>query len=255
MTALEAAPQASSVAHGATLDAARSAASTATGGTGPLLRIIKWSGYNWLVFPGNQPGPEHTKLNSSLDAVHVDTHGRLHLAITKVNGVWRGAELESLGPVNYGTYHWVVDTKTAKFARSTVLGMFVYRPGSKRLTNEIDVEDSKFSHLAEPNNAQFAVQPYYAPHHYHQYYIKASHSHLYQAFRWLPGSPHGVVHFVSRAGTTSHAPVISRWSYRGSSVPSPFNEHLFIDLWLNTNRPPTGGSHTAIIRSFHFSPA
>jgi hypothetical protein len=131
--------------------------------------------------------------------------------------------------------------------------MFVYRPGSQRLTNEIDVEDSRFAHLTAPNNAQFAVQPYYAPHHYHQYYIRASNAHLYQQFQWLPGAAGGSVHFVSRAGATSHGAVISRWSYHGASTPTPSNEHLFIDLWLNSNEPPKNGTHSAIIRSFHFA--
>jgi hypothetical protein len=221
----------------------------------PLLRTISWSGFTWLVFPCHQTGPEKTQLDNSEKAVHVDSQGRLHIAITKTDGVWRGAELELLNPTGYGTYNWVLDTKISKFAPTTVLGFFNYRPNTAHFTNEIDIEDSKFKHLGPPNNAQFAVQPYTAPHHYIPYRIRPKYSHLFQQFQWLPGSGgNGIVHFVTRAGTTSHGPVIKKWSYKGSSTPTTFNMHLFIDIWLNTNRPPVGGTHSAIIKSVHFTP-
>jgi hypothetical protein len=222
-------------------------------GLGTSQRIISWSGYKWLVFPASQMGPEQTFLSNSKDNVFVDSQGRLHLAINQDGDTWRGVELEALEPMGYGTYNWTVDTNTAAFAKSTVLGLFSYRPGSLRLTNEIDVEDSQFAHLTAPNNAQFAVQPYFAPHHYHQYYIRPSYSHLYQQFQWLPGSP-GTVHFISRAGATAHSPIISKWSYTGSSTPTNSGMRLFINLWLNSNHPPVGGTHSAIIRSLRYAP-
>jgi len=255
-TAIVAAPTRAAATSGTTLSSVANSAAASSGSTGPLLRIIRWSGYTWLVFPANQLGPEETRLDSSEDAVHIDSRGRLHLHIVKVNGVWRGAEIESLDPINYGRYQMVVDTRTEKFSNATVLGMFVYRPGSQKLTNEIDIEDSRFGHLIAPNNGQFAVQPYYAPNHYHPFYVKSSYAHLFQQFQWLPGTPgNGIVRFQSRAGTNAHARLFSKWTYHGYSTPTPSGEHLFIDLWLNTNHPPRGGTHSAIIRSFHFTPA
>lgn len=194
-------------------------------------------------------------MSSSLDAVHVDSKGRLHLAITKVHGVWRCAEIESLVPMSYGTYSWVVDTDTSAFAPTTVLGMFVYRPGTKKLTNEIDIENSQFTHLIAPNNAQFAVQPWYAPDHLHGYALAASQFPIYQQFEWLPNKPgDGIVHFETRAGDSATAPLATKWTYQGYSTPTPYNEHLYIDLWLNVRRDPVGGTHSAVIRSFHYAP-
>jgi hypothetical protein len=255
-TAIVAAPAKPASTSGTTLGPGHDIAAANQGGVGPLLRIIHWSGYTWLVFPGNQAGPEHTQLASAEDAVHVDSRGRLHLAIRKINGQWRGAEIESLNPISYGTYNWVVDTRTAEFANSTVLGMFVYRPGSQRLTNEIDIEDARFGHLRAPNNGQFVVQPYYAPHHYHAFYVRKSYNHIWQQFQWLPGKPgDGIVHFQSRVGTGRHGRLFSRWTYHGYSTPTPMNMHLYIDIWLNERHPPLNGTHSAIIRSFHFTPA
>ena len=224
---------------------------------GPQLRLLRWSGHSWLVYPNDQTGPEQVPLSNSNAAVHVDSHGRLHLAIVHERGTWRSVELESLDPVSYGTFTMVVDTATANFDPYTVLGMFVYRPGSKKLTNEIDVEDSRYPHLLKaPNNAQFAVQPYYTPGNLHPYALTAADGHLFQQFTWLPGTPgNGIARFETRAGTTARSPLIANWKYQGYAVPQPYDMHLYINLWMNKNESPRTGTHSAILRSYSFEPA
>ncbi len=221
------------------------------------LRVLNWSGHTWLIYPQDQAGPENVPLSNSTKAVFVDSLGRLHLQITKVNGVWRSVELESLDPVSYGTYTMQVDTKTALFDPYTVLGMFVYRPGSKNHTNEIDVEDSRYPHLLKaPNNAQFVVQPYFARGHLHPYPLTANDGQLRQQFTWLPGTPgNGIAKFETRRGTSAHAPVIAQWTYQGYSVPIPLDMHLYINLWTNQDKPPLSGTHSAIISSYSYVPA
>jgi hypothetical protein len=221
------------------------------------LRVLNWSGHTWLVYPEDQAGPENVPLSNSTKAVYVDSRGRLHLNIIKVHGVWRSVELESLDPVSYGTFTMQVDTKTALFDPYTVLGMFVYRPGSKNHTNEIDIEDSRYPHLLKaPDNAQFVVQPYYAPQHLHPYALTAADGHLRQQFTWLPGTPgNGIATFETRLGSSADSPLVSQWTYQGYSVPVPLNMHLYINLWMNQNKPPTTGTHSAIISSYSYVPA
>jgi hypothetical protein len=226
-------------------------------GLGLFPRVLQWSGVTWLIYDRDQQGPERVPLANSAQAVHVDSHGRLHLRITKVNGVWRSVELQSQSPMGYGTYRMQVDTRTALFDPYTVLGMFIFRPGSRQYTNEIDVEDSRFPNLLRaPNNAQFAVQPYRAPNHEHGYHIKRSYQHLRQQFTWLPGAGgRGIARFSTRLGHTARSPLVARWSYHGRSVPTAQNMHLYLNLWTNHGRPPVHGTHAAVIDSFTFIPA
>jgi hypothetical protein len=226
-------------------------------GSGQALRVLQWAGHSWLVYPVDQQGPESVPLSNSPKAVYVDSQGRLHLRITKVGGIWRSVELQSLDPVSYGTFHMTIDTKTALFDPWAVLGMFVYRPGSAMQTNEIDIEDSRFPHLLKaPDNAQFVVQPYYAPHHLHGYPLTSSDQHLYQQFTWLPGTPgNGIASFETHVGTSRNGPLLAKWSYQGYSVPTAIGMHLYINLWMNKNHPVTAGTHSAIITGYDYVPA
>ncbi len=196
------------------------------------------------------------KLTNSTQAIWIDGRGRLHLHIVKIDGVWRSVELRSLNTVSYGRYRLVNDTATGKFADQTVFGMFVYRPGTKTYTNEIDIENSRFPrYLKAPNNAQFAVQPYRAPHHAHPYHVKPSYKPLFQEFTWYPPARgKGTVKFQTRVGTTPHAPLLTRWAYHGASSPTDQNMYLYITLWLNHGKAPRHGTHSATLRSLTVSP-
>jgi hypothetical protein len=232
-------------------------APAARGTTGQ--RLLNWSGITWLVYP-NCPncGPEQTPTTNANDAIYVDSRGWLHLKVSKIAGKWRGVELRALTGVPYGTYRWVVNSATADMDPWAVLGMFVYRPGTAQYTNEIDVEDSRFPHLLRaPNNAQFTVQPYGVAGNQHGYYISPDYHPLVQQFTWSPAfgnQTHGSVQFESRVGTTSRSALLSRFNYGGYAVPSAQNMQLFVVLWMNRNRTPTTGTHTAVIRNLTITP-
>jgi hypothetical protein len=221
-----------------------------------VIRLISWSGLPWLVYSNASNGPERVKLTNSTRALWIDSRGRLHLHIVKIDGVWRSVELRSLNTVSYGTYRLINDTATGKFADQTVFGMFLYRPGTKKYTNEIDIENSRFPHyLKAPNNAQFAVQPYNHRHHAHPYHVKPSYSPLFQQFTWYP--PYGgagTVKFQTRVGSTRHSPLLTRWTYHGASSPTDQNMYLYLDLWLNRGKAPKHGTHSATLRSLVVSP-
>jgi hypothetical protein len=251
-TALVAEPAAQSTGNGTT----RTVSGPGRAGD-TMIRLLSWSGRTWMVLPNNAKGPEQVKLTNASDAVSVDSQGRLHLRIVKIHHTWRSVELRSLDPVTYGTYQMINETATANFADTAILGMFVYRPGASQAEgDEIDIENSRFPHyLKAPNNAQFAVQPYYSPDHEHPYEVKPSYVPLFQQFIWYPpANGGGEIQFQTRVGDTSHSPLLARWTYTGYNDPTFKNMYLYIDLWLNKGRPPVGGTHSAVLRSVTFTP-
>jgi len=212
------------------------------------IRLQPWSGETWLVFPNSANGPDGPgRLSDSTQAAHVDTHGRLHLQVTKVNGRWRGVQLEALNPLNYGTYRFVTASPVGSLATSLVLGMFVYKSSQVRYTNEIDLENSRsLIGLGYPRDAQYVVQPYTKANHVHRYAIRRKYKTVTQEFTWRPGR----VSFVTHVGTSATGKRLSHFSYAGPDVPQPGNEHLYINLHFHGFNPPTDGRRTVILKSF-----
>jgi hypothetical protein len=213
--------------------------------TEPALRLQPWSGETWLVFPNSATGPDgpHT-LSDSSQAASVDAQGRLHLQVTKVNGAWRGVQLEALNPLNYGTYRFVTASPVGDLATSLVLGMFVYKASQYKYTNEIDLENSRsLIGLGYPRDAQYVVQPYYKANHIRRYAIRRKYKTVTQQFTWQPGR----VSFVTRAGNGKR---LSHFTYAGPDVPVPGNEHLYINLHFHGTQSFTDGRRTMILNSF-----
>jgi hypothetical protein len=223
-----------------------------------LIRVINWSGRSWYVYSSTSKGPEGVKLTNGPGAAYVDSQGRLHLQIVKVDGVWRSVELRTVNTVSYGTFRLINDTDTARFSNRTVFGMFVYRPGASKNHggHEIDIENSRFPHyLKAPNNAQFAVQPYNEPHHEHPYHVTRADAPLLQQFTWYPPARgEGTVKFATRVGATPQSRLLSHWEYHGASDPTAQNMYVFLTLWLNKGQPPTHGTHAAVLRSLVVTP-
>ncbi|HVU61669.1 MAG TPA: hypothetical protein VHA79_04795 [Mycobacteriales bacterium] len=253
-TAIIAAPSASSTGNGTSVTSAAPAAHGSE-----KQRLIKWSGITWYVYPNcDDCGPSQTPTTNADEAVYVDDRGYLHMKVTKIGGKWRGVELRALNRPTYGTYRWIVDTATADLDRWAVLSMFVYRPGARKQTSEVDVEDSRFPHLLPaPHNAQFVVQPYGVKGNLHSYQILPTYHPLLQQFTWMPGETYGGpgrVHYETRVGSVPRAPLLDEWDYTGYSVPSPQNMQLFVVLWMNQNKTPTTGLHSAVVRSLTVKP-
>jgi hypothetical protein len=233
------------------------AATKSTGPSGSLFPSqITWSGRSWTVMSSISQGPENDPLTNSSDAVYVDSHGRLHLNIIQLRDSWKSVELRTAAPISYGRYRLIIDTATGKFSNRTVFGMFAFRPHSKKYTNEIDVENSRFpAYLPAPDNAQFAVQPYKEAHHEHHYYVKRSYRPLLEQFTWYPPSNgKGTVAFQTRVGATPHSHLLTQWKYYGPDDPTSAHMYLYLTLWLNHGLPPTNGTHSIILRSLKIKP-
>jgi hypothetical protein len=223
------------------------------GPTGLFQRQITWSGYHWLVANGNGPDGPNT-LSDSATAVHVDSHGRLHLALTKVNGAWRGVQLELTQPLNYGTYRFITASSVAKLAKPGVLGMFVYKRTTSngmpvKYVNEIDLEDSRALHPdGYPLDAQYVVQPYYVHHppHLHRYPIRSKYKTVTHQFTWRGGK----VIFNTWAGSGSQGKRLGHFRFKGYNVPAPMNEHVYINFHLHPYHAPGKGSKSVVLKSF-----
>jgi hypothetical protein len=229
---------------------ASSLVNTANSSNTPL-RLLHWSHVYWMVFPNSAHGPDgpHT-LSDSTRAARVDSRGRLHLAVTKVNGKWRGVQLESLSPLNYGTYRFVTSSRLGNLAKPLVLGMFTYKPSQVRYTNEIDLESSRsLIGLGYPVDSQYVVQPYYKANHIHRYPIRRKYKHVTQQFTWRPGK----VTFVTTAGRGSPGKRLSQFTYAGPDVPAPSNEHVYINLHLHHPHAPGKGARSVILDSYSYT--
>jgi hypothetical protein len=215
------------------------------------LRLLIWSHTVWLVFPNSANGPDGPKsLSDSPRAAHVDSTGRLHLRITKVHGKWRGVQLESLAPLNYGTYRFVTGSPLGALAKPIVLGMFVYKPSAVRYTNEIDLENSRsLIGLGYPRDAQYVVQPYKKPSNIRRYAILNKYKTVTQQFDWQPHK----VDFLTTGGPDGQGKRLGEFHYRGPDAPEPSNEHVYINLHLHNKRPLSKGSRQVILNSYSYN--
>jgi hypothetical protein len=217
------------------------------------LRLIFWAGQVWLVDPPNGPGPHGEPVTNSSKAVWVDSRGRLHLRVIKVGGAWETVQIESLSAVSFGTYRFVTDSSIATLAKPLDFAMYVFRSGSKRLTNEIDLENGRtLIGMHHGRTSQFVVQPYYRPHHIYRYGIARGVAKTQQEFTWTPGK----VRFLTRLGAGKHARVLTRYAFKGADVPPTRGMHVYIELFLHgSQRSVDKGTRTAILDSYTFKRA
>lgn len=216
-------------------------------------RILHWSGLSWLIYPASTQGPDQDPLNDSETAVYLDTHKHLHLKIEKIGKDWHSTQLAALWTPQYGTYRWVTHGRFRNFDKFVVLGLFVFSPSAPRLSKELDIENGKFGGTPSYRgyNAQFAVQPYYSPHHRVHYLTPRGNITMTQTMVWKPG----LVKFKTSMGSKPGGRVLKRFSYRGPDVPQPSGERLVMNLWMFHHHKPTRGTRNATLYSFHFTPA
>jgi hypothetical protein len=217
-------------------------------------RLINWAGQVWEVAPPSQLGPNMDRMSDSAAAAHVDSQGRLHLSMTKVNGGWRSVELSVLTPTwSYGTYKFVTTASIAHLAKPLDFAMFLIRP-SKHLQNEVDLEDSRaLLGMHGGLDAQYVVQPYYRPGHIHLYRIKAHQKTVQQSFTWRPSD----VRFATRPGVNGRNSPLAHFHYHGPSAPADFGMYLHINLFVHARHHKNRigkGVRSVVLDSFTFTP-
>jgi hypothetical protein len=221
----------------------------------PGPRWLSFSGYDWWVkASAGQVGPGPNYFSDSTNNVWLDGQGQLHLRITNRSNQWQCAALISARTFGYGSYRFQLASPADSINTNAVLGLFTWSDDPAYADREIDIECSRWSNGADPNNAQYVVQPYNLSGHLARFAVPAGQTNATILFTWETNR----VSFQSQRGGYSANPslanVISNWSY-ALSVPPTGDECVHLNLWLNNGAPPTDNKEVeVVISSFQFVP-
>ena len=202
--------------------------------TGFGQRVIRWSGYNWLVKNAAVMGPGPNAWNDSESGVWIDENGHLHLQVTNVNGTWQCAEVKTKKVLGYGSYTTTLGSSLADIDPQMVLGVFVYKDD----THEVDVEYSAWGDAEQAAYRQFVQQPYYVP----------------ENLVTMPGIVDGddTIYRIDwfANSITCHADGDSHLFANYTPVENP---HMHLNLWLFQGQAPQHGqSFEVVIKQFSF---
>ncbi len=216
----------------------------------PTERIIKFSGYDWIVRTSkdNKVGPGPNLFSDSEENVWVDQDGRLHLKIVQRGGYWYCSGVVLRKSLGYGKYVFYLASDVSKLDQRVVGGLFTYLNDEE----EIDIE---FSRWSDPDNqdSQFAVQPSELTGNKVRYDLNLQTDLSTHAFNWQPDR----IEFFSRQGhglTVNDDNRIHEWTYTGNSIPpSRGTERLRLNLWLFRGQVPSDGKeHEMIVEKVEF---
>jgi len=222
-------------------------------------KILKFSGYDWLVRPDetDMPGPDKPN-NWRSNNVWVDEDGLLHLKITQENGKWYCAEIHTTKNLGFGKYQFHVIGRIDLFDPNIVLGLFNFEegvPGNGK--NEIDIEIARWGKPGKPNG-HFTVWPSVGGLERTEHDFSFSLNGTYTTHRFVWTSEK--VDFQSLHDHTNNDEFqIAAWSYQrdvsSKKIPQqPLRVH--INLWLYDGKPPIDKKEVeVIIKSFQFTPA
>lgn len=200
---------------------------------------VAWSGYTWALKDHSRkigPGPNFFSASN----VSVDSGDNLHLRIQRSGNKWTASEVILQGSFGYGTYSWTI-ASAPDLDPNVVLGMFTWNDDPAYAHREIDVEFAKWGNAADPNNAQYVVQPYDLAGHEHRWRQEPGQAGTTHRFTWSPGR----VDFVS---LSAGGQVLQQLAMT-DGVPVPGGENARINLWLYRGSAPTNGRNVEIVLS------
>jgi hypothetical protein len=210
-------------------------------------RVLHFSGYDWSVRASESDHGGEPNAYDPADA-WIDGKGYLHLHMGQLRGEWTCAEVSLNRSLGYGTYRFVVQD-SAHLSPSAVLGFFTW--DDTRLEgfhNEFDIELSRWGE-AKAKNAQYVVQPFYAPENFFRFAVPAG-AVTYQ-MDWRPGA----LSFAAFAGASivpGSRPIGEHLFTSG--VPTPASETVRMDLYdFHHAEHPTQTPAEAVIEKFEFS--
>ena len=219
-------------------------------------RTVSFSGYQWSVKNSGTevwgPGPNY--FSDALSNVWVDSLNHLHVRITHRDNKWQCAEVTLDHSLGYGQYVFHVQGNVGTLDVNSVLGLFTWDDDSTQAHREMDIEFSRWGYAADPTNAQFVSQPYDTPGNLTRWTIPETMSVSTNSFNWRADS----IGFISVGGDHNFPPyslVNASWRYTGVNLPTPGNERVHINLWLNSGDAPSDTNEIeVIITKFEFDP-
>ncbi len=160
----------------------------------------------------------------------MDGNGRLHLQIREINGRWSAAEVFSTTSLGYGTYVFTLGATPDDIDRNAVLAFLTWDDDPTQNHREMDIELRRREIDGTEYTGAFTVQPWDEPGHTQNIETKPITGYEY-SFHWTPGSVEFLI--LDRSGG-----LVDSWMYTGSGIPSPGNEKVRINLWLDGAKPP-----------------
>lgn len=223
-------------------------------------RTIAFAGRRWTVKSsgGLLVGPGPNVFSDSVRNVWVDHQQRLHLRITRTEGVWCCAEIAAEEVVGYGRYVFMVGPMPPLDC-NVVLGLFLYADD----TREIDVEVARFGDEHAPHNAQFVVQPLRAgaAGFRHPFHVPHALRPVQYEIAWHPDR----VAFRSQYPPGADGPAMPiAHAETSRDIPRDTRSHPLrarINLWLyadgaDRGRPPAGDTDVEVVVSrFTYRPS
>ena len=221
----------------------------------PGVRFLSFSGYDWWVKNYTRPvGPGPNYFSDATNNVWTDTNGWLHLRITHRTNAWQCAEILSARTFGPGSYRFELNSVADNLNPNVTLGLFTYSDDPAFTDREIDVECGRWQNLADTNNAQFVVQPYYLANQLVRYRVPPGLADSTHLFVWETNR----VSWQCQTGAYSAAAtnLIASYVYANpANVPPSGDEVVHLNLWLINGTPPTDNNEVEfIVKSFNFVP-
>jgi hypothetical protein len=234
------------------------------------LAAIVWEGQAWIPRVSvKQQRPYANYWSPSPNAVYVDTAGRLHIWIRKVNNVWTASEIRSVKTdYGYGSYTFVVETPISQLDPNEALGMFTYnslpppKSGSPKTRHvgderyighqETDFEIGRWKWIPRKVkwNGQYVVQPYWPRGHLQPVLLPKNTAYTAR-FTW---GPHSTLFQVWRGKSATGRPV-STWRTPFTNGAPRTGCEVALETWLGYGLgPATGQDHEVVIDSFTYVP-
>ncbi len=209
------------------------------------VRVIRFSGREWTVKKSTIPvglPDAGNYFSDSPENVWTDQQDRLHMRITHRDGKWYCPEVICGQSFGYGTYSFTLESVAASLDRNVVLGLFTWDDDPASAHREIDIEFSRWGVAGDPN-AQYVLQPWDQTGNRHRFTCPPLAGQSVHSFTWRSDS-------LAFASTQGQTPIHS-WTFTGTGIPAPGNEHPRINLWLvnGSTAPPADGKEVEVIIS------
>ncbi|HWE49739.1 MAG TPA: BACON domain-containing carbohydrate-binding protein [Bryobacteraceae bacterium] len=216
----------------------------------PAYSTLSFGGLDWFIKSAPVEVSPYNQYFTN-DTAFVDQQGQLHLKVEKCSGSWCAAEIFTKQTVGYGSYSFSIASQLNNLDPNLTLGLFTWDGQAGDQNNrEWDIEFARWGNLTNTSNAQYVVQPYNGPNNLTRFLMSpaANSTHVVQ---WSASQ----MNFSSSA---SNLPIAS-WNYVAnafSSIPTPGDVHLHLNLYIGAGTSPASQVGTEIIISnFHYTPA
>lgn len=210
---------------------------------------LKFSGYDWAVrtVPSNRGGLENLY---DPENVWTDANGALHLRITRRSGLWYCAQLALTRSLGYGTYILRL-RNVSHLEPAAVFSMYTFDEWhGDQYYREMDVEMSRWGDAANPNNAQYGIQPFYVPGNVYPFTAPAGP--LTYTMRWKSGS---VTFTTTRSSPDGTAGTVVAEHEFTAGVPTPGREKVKLQVYLvPSDKYPLQEGGEVIIDKFEYLP-